>query len=749
MNQNSQTYPESSSATAVLARPAPIDRADFTTALAPYVAPVERRIISLEDILGHIIKRWRLALISACIVSGLLFAMMIGRTPIYRSDAELLLRIQDNKVFNFDKFVDNSAHENSIPYILNNHTIGLKSQRFREFLYAALSADQLERFMNPVIHDRNAPGTVIAGAKSALKGLADLVRDSELPVGAKQEEAAFVEKLEQAVHLDVIKETHIIEVSVQHPDRQLAAELANLYCNTYVRFLSEQDHAATKAASEFLRQQAEELKQRVEESERQLFTYRQQQGLMEDDERKDITAERVKTMSQELTATQLKLAEAEHYLEQIAALKKAGSAVLEIGVVASDPVIAKLRDDLALKGKERAAIASRYGRKHPTRIEAEDAYRALAASLARAVDRMVAEIRNRAGLYRRQATDLQQRLDAAETEVFNVGEKNIELTMLRKQLEADRALYEGIALRLNEASVSSRFNEVGNLRIADTAVPAAKASSPNLPLSAVIAALAFFCVFTGLPIGLGFAGDAASSRWFHRVRSAAGSDQLARIPQFDGGGERQVLREALGGFVDSPDPELVKLVNEIEMVSPRTRRTLLISSASIGEGKTFMAAALSSLFAAQGKRTLIIDCNLRRPSLYRWLDRGGKAPSLWNWLESDGSVSLNENDLRCSTLPVFALFAGCRSDAPSEFLAREIFQSLISHAENDFDCVIIDAPEIEGVSEIFNLVYHATDVLLVWDKKKTPKRKLANVMSRLERIRPDTRLLGAVENHST
>jgi succinoglycan biosynthesis transport protein ExoP len=745
---NSQSYPESGSATAVIARPSAIDRADLGA--APYVAPVERSIISFEDILGHIIKRWRLALVAATVVAGLLFALMISRTPIYQSDAGLLLRNQDNKVFSFDKFVDNSTHENSIPYILNNHTVGLESQRFREFLDASMSDDQRERFMNPVIKDRNAVGTVIAEAKKAAGDLVKSISSntSESSVSSQDEKSAVIQKLEQSVHLDVIKETHIIKVSVQHPDRNLAAELANLYCESYVRFLSEQDHEATEAASDFLRQQAEELKQRVGESERQLFTYRKQEGLMEDDERKDITAERVKTMSQELTATQLKLAEAEHYLEQLVAVQKAGRSPIEIDAVASDPVIAKLRDDLAVKGKERAAIASRYGSKHPTRIETENSYQALQASLQNAAMRAVSEIRNRAALYRRQATDLNDRLAAAEKEVFGVGEKNIELTMLRKQLEADRALYESIALRLNEASVSSRFNEMSNLRIADTAVPAAKASSPNLPLSAIIAALVFSCVFTGLPVGLGFAQDAVSSQWFQRVRHSAASYRLARIPRFEGGGEQQVLREALGGFVDSPDPELVRLVNEIEIASPRAKRTLLISSASQGEGKSFMSAALANLFAAQGKRTLVIDCNFRRPSLYQWMNKGEKAPSLWNWLESDGSVSLDENDLRCGTLPIFALHAGCKSDAPSELLARETFQSLISHAERAFDCLIIDAPEIEDAPEIFNLVRHSTDVLLVWDRKKSTKRKLASVMSRLERISRTSCLLGAVENRS-
>lgn len=724
-----------------------VGRRKAVAALNP--GQVQRGIISLEDILGYIVRRWRLALVLAGLASGGLFLLLIGRSPVYHSEASLLFRIQDNKVFTFDKFVDNSAHENSIPYILNNHKIGLESQRFREFLWQSLPDSQRHRFMNAGSGDNKA-AALLGSLRSTVRDIRGLIGGGESGDADAEdgEVAAFLRRLERSIHVDVVKETHILKVRAGSPDRILAGELANLYCESYVRFLAAQDLDATRSASEFLQQQAGELKLKVEESERQLFVYRQQQGLMEDDEREDITAERVKTMSQQLTETQLQLAETEHYLEQIEALQREGRSALEIGVIASDPVIAKLRDDEAIKAKERATIASRYGKRHPTRIETEQAYLAVAASLQEAVDRMVAEMHNRARLYQRQAGDLEARLQAAETDVFDVGAKNIELTMLRKKLEADRALYESIALRLNEASVSSRFDEVGNLRILDYAVPAARPSSPNLPLSAVIAAMVFSCVFTCVPVGLGLAQDVASSPWFHRMRRVAASEPLARVPRFGDAPERQVLRAAAGGSGRVPDPELLRLVDEIESVSPRMRRTLLVTSGSAGEGKSLVAAALASVYASQGLRTLIVDCNLRRPSLHRWFESREQAPSLGDWLRSEGGIRLAEDALRCGTLPIFALQAGGKTDDPAPFLSRNTFNDLVNHAAEAFDCVIIDAPQIDGAPEVLNLVGQVTDVLLVWNRKVTTKGRLVKLMDRLERVRRGTCLLGAVENEA-
>ncbi|MDG2122063.1 MAG: hypothetical protein P8J87_00105, partial [Verrucomicrobiales bacterium] len=436
-----------------------------------------------------------------------------------------------------------------------------------------------------------------------------------------------------------------------------------------------------------------------------------------------------------IAEAEVELTKVEQAYTQVKRLEGVRPEELAVRAITTYPGVEELHSKIVAKLGEGALLEARYKEKHPRAIAFSREFEALTVAFVGKVRQASSELENSAEGLGARIVDLRGKLAAAEGEVLALGDKSIEQTMLRSQLQADRSLYDKMVVRLNEASVSSQLKEASHLRMSETAVAAEKAVSPNVPLATVLAGMVFCGLFIGLPVVVGMGEDLV-----RRGRIGGGGDGgagvggelseavpvlgaghvggagiavLGEIPELavtEGVAKEVVAANGLGAVFDSLATEI-----ESRVAGASERQVYLVTSEAPGSGKSLVAAGLGLALGAQGKKTLVLDANLRSPAMERMFEAEGMQ-GVAPWLASGGVSSFDLEELRQPGSSLYVLPAGVVDEAPGSLLARECFARMMAGAVSSFDRVIVDASAAEGCPELFALLPHVGGVIAVTDR---------------------------------
>jgi succinoglycan biosynthesis transport protein ExoP len=335
----------------------------------------------------------------------------------------------------------------------------------------------------------------------------------------------------------------------------------------------------------------------------------------------------------------------------------------------------------------------------------------------------------------------------AKTEFDKINARSFEYQAVKREADADKNLYEELVRKIKEAGINAGFQNSA-IRIADPARPAFRPVSPNLQLNLLLAAL-----FSAL---LAIGGAVLTDLLDKTVRDpeqvsrtlrteVIGSlpllkhrpSSVARQPRLEDGGNGKEDND-YSGFHES----VRTLRNSILLANfDRQYRSLLITSASPGEGKTTTAANLAAAHAEQGKRTLLIDGDLRRPSVHRHFN----VPSVVGLSNAlMGEVGWRDAMLEIEGSPnLWVLPAGPPSRRAADLVGRGLAE-LLEDAASEFDLVVLDAPPLLGFAEPLQMATAVDGVLVVARAGQTSRKAVANVLATLHRLR--AKVVGIVLN---
>jgi len=224
-------------------------------------------------------------------------------------------------------------------------------------------------------------------------------------------------------------------------------------------------------------------------------------------------------------------------------------------------------------------------------------------------------------------------------------------------------------------------------------------------------------VFLAIAIGLGFIDDRIKSAW--DVESFIGVHLLGIIPQLGAmrDDEKIVLTDLTSGN-ESGNEAFLGLYSSVKIQSKLDfPKSMLITSTIPGEGKTLISCNLAACFARHGKKTLLMDCDLRRPMLHRHFRQQNTA-GIISWFEHgahlDGDVLTNP-ELGIIKLGenLWLLTSGGRSKSPTEILENPIFPQLLERMKKQFDLVVIDSPPMGAVTDAMLIAERADEVIFV------------------------------------
>jgi succinoglycan biosynthesis transport protein ExoP len=382
------------------------------------------------------------------------------------------------------------------------------------------------------------------------------------------------------------------------------------------------------------------------------------------------------------------------------------------------------------------------------------------------VEAITKQIQTRSEIAYKQAVNREQMLGKAvassKSEFDRLNARSFEYQQLMREAEGDRKLYEDLVRRIREASINTGFQN-NSIRIADAARPAAR---PVFPRTALFVALAFVlstCLATGTVMVYEHVDDTLTEP--EEVARAFGARVLGTLPRVKLWNNQEPQLLVVNGDAEIEGSELPQIQATDEKTgetgiryresirslrkailhdrfTPRIK-VVLITSAMPAEGKSMAAAHLALSYAAQGKRVLLIDADLRRPTLHR----------LFNFPNSEGlaSVLFGQNywrDVRrtaaeASTLDVIP--AGPVSRRAWDLVDRT--QLIFEEAAPEYDLIIIDSPPLLGFAEPMELAPSVDGVVVITRAGQTNRRSLGEALVRLTEIRAN--ILGVILNGFT
>ncbi|HVN19626.1 MAG TPA: polysaccharide biosynthesis tyrosine autokinase [Dongiaceae bacterium] len=533
--------------------------------------------------------------------------------------------------------------------------------------------------------------------------------------------------------------TRIIEVHYRSADPQMAANVVNTLMQTYVENNFKARFESTMQASDWLSKQLVDLQMKVETSQEKLVRYQKEHEIVGADEKQNITMAKLDELNKQLTAAESERMDKEALYRMVDSRDTDAiiSSVIEdsgTGPQSSTALLGTLRAKEAELKIQVADLSTQFGPSYPKLSQLNGQLREIDAQIQTEMKKIAAKVRGQYNAALQRENMLREAFEKQKQEANKLNESAIEYTLLKRDVDTNRQLYEGLLQKLKEAGVSAGLKS-NNFRIVDGARPPTGPIEPNVPRNLLFAAV------LGLASGVGLAflieGLDNTIRTTEQAQAISGLASLGIIPLGSKSAREGSNPKRL---VIATSKEAVELVTQVRPQSQMAEsyralrtslllsnlgsppRVIVVTSALPQEGKTTTSINTAVVLAQKGIRVLLIDADLRRPSIHKTLGMGPHS-GLSNVLT--GSITLDQAITRSSVLPnLFVLPAGTPPPNPAELLASANMREVLSQLREQYDHVVIDTPPSLSVTDAVVLSPRADAVVLVIRSGQTTKQAL-------------------------
>jgi polysaccharide biosynthesis transport protein len=632
-------------------------------------------------------------------VAGFLIAVYLARAPIiFASTAVLKFETEQPKILNIEGVVQENYHGEDV--------LGEKVTEIEQLL--------------------KNPATL--GRVIATNNLATNTRfDPQISSGPPNE-AWLIAKLSGMVHLNLRKGTHLIEVTVEHTDPQLAAQIANSMVDELIRQNAESYKTASQLATAFLAEEAQQLQRKLNEAEGKLQTYKDQSLSLE--QRQAIVAENLKSLNAKVEVARTERVRLETEYRRVRELGDDAQKLLELPPVAADATVVAARAGIAHEEIEFAAIKQVYLPKHPTYIQAENKLDQLRQSLSNATMKAAQVMRVSYENAVAQESALSKELEKQENAAQSLNRQFVPYNVLLRDIEQYRALYDSVVKRMGETTIAGNLDN-RRIQVFQMASVPKKSIKPNRPRVLVLGIMAGLGAGLLLALGRGLLDDTLKTmNEAEQFLKMPVLSTIPRLPSLKGAPTKIVMEDETP---TSGAESFRSLRTSLSMQDrEKLHRSVLFTSSMPGEGKTFCAVNYAVSLAQQGFSTLLIDGDLRRPMVDEFL--GYEKRNKWGVTQFlSGKQKFDDVVQPTRVNNLWFVSAGPYSPSAVELLTQASCNLLLEEALRRFDRVVVDSAPVFGVSDTLLLVNQMDCVCLVVRVGKTPRMVAVRAVQVLDR----------------
>lgn len=666
-------------------------------------------------------RKW---IVIGCLVT--IFAVVaiasLKQTPIYEASGSIAvnkpdstLNFKDANAISFDSY-DPTEMETEVK-ILQSDLLALQ-------VIKELNLDQQPGF---------------GGKNPALPSSLDLAPD---PLTADPSRtSSLLSSFKGNLRVSLSPNSRIMEVHFRSADPQTAQNVVNTLLHTYQENNFKARFESTMQASDWLSKQLVDLQMKVETSQEKLVRYQKEHEILGIDEKQNITTAKLDELNKELTVAESERMDKEAFYRLIesgdadAIASSAGALENEApGAQTASALLETLRAKQAELRIQVADLNTQFGPAYPKLAQLNNQLREIDTQLQAEMKKIASRVRGQYTTALHRESMLRDALEKQKQQANKLNESAIEYSLLKRDLETNRQLYEGLLEKLKEAGISAGLKS-NNFQIVNSARAPTYPVEPNVPRN-----LGFAFVL-GLTSGVGLAflleGLDNTVRTTEQAQAISGLPPLGMIPLGS-----KTAREGAPSkrLMLASSNEAVELITHVRPQSQmaesyRALRTslllshlgappkiIMVTSALPQEGKSTTSINCAVVLAQKGVRVLLIDCDLRRPSIHKTLGMGPRS-GLSNVLT--GSTTLKQAITVAPTLPnLDVLPAGTPPPNPAELLASSNMRDVLAELRERYDHIVLDTPPTLSVTDAVVLSPRADAIVLVIRSGSTTKQAL-------------------------
>ncbi|MBA2919780.1 polysaccharide biosynthesis tyrosine autokinase [Sphingomonas sp. MAH-20] len=670
-----------------------------TPILLEYLRVIERR-------------RW---LIGAILVASVAIAVIVTllMTPQYTAKTRVEISRQEQRITNIEGVSGKDA---------------TFDQEFYETQYALLKtravAERVARSLglarDPAFFEAHGVRLDDEGGRSGV-----LSKDS-----LKEREDQAVALLQDHVAIQPLARSALVDIMYESANPTLSANIANSWGREFIAESLDRRFASTASARRFLEQRLETLRERVQQSERELVKYANRSGIVVLEQKsEDGRVQTTRTLtSANLQAMNAALAEAT--AARIAAQARAAAA--DVQPAGANQTVSSLRQRKAESEAALAQMLVQFEPAYPPARALRQQIASLNTAIAREEGRGAQALQKDYQAALRREQDLQHRVGALTQALTREERARIQYNIYQREADTNRQLYDSLLQRYKEIGVAGVA--ASNISVVDEARVPTSPSKPKLPLNMAVALLVGIAL-AGLVVFILEQFD-EGVRYPSDVQRALGLPLLGAVPDIGDENPQELIQN-----VKSELTEAYLTVNSSLAFSTDhgVPKSLVVVSTRPAEGKSTSSVSIATVLARTGKRVVLIDADMRSPSLHTLFDVK-QQPGFSNYLA--GEENWKALMVPTSTPGLNLIPAGITPPNPAELLTSDRVVRLVAAVEAEFDHVVIDSPPLLGLADAPLLARAADGVVYVAEASGVPVRGIKAAVERLRTSR--SRIVGVI-----
>ena len=684
-------------------------------------------------------RKWLIAAVLFSVLSAVAL-QTFTMVPIYRSSAKVRIDPESSNILPYQEVMASSeSYLMTESYLRTQHRI-LESR--------ALARRVIKRLdlLNRASFNEDPGEGIFFQTGQALKSFAMLIFSPSRE--DSKEEQEHVDRFLSNLSISPITRSRLVEVSYDSHDQGFAAEVVNTIVEEFIEQNFENRYQSLVRATKFLQKQLESLKVKVESSEEDLTRYARAHNILNIDERESVVSQKLADLNQEMTKVQAGLIAKTAFYETVK-----DASVSDFPQMLKTDLGESLENRLFELERELVSLSTRFGPEWPDVIELKNQIFEVRAQLSRENERTLQNAQVEYSVALDHYSRLAQALEEQKQLANRLNEDSIQYNILRREVETNKELYEGLLQRLKEAGVSAGLKS-SNIQMLDRGEVPWETFRPRKLLNLLLGLVVGLLSGVGLAFLVEYSDNTLKTP--DQVEKLLGVPSLGVIPSVRPGEVKQLGNKAQGvsGAVPALLPEgsgagsrvgeAYRSLRTALMLSSSGQhpKTILVTSALSKEGKTTTAANIGVVFAQTGGRTLLIDLDMRKPYLSRYFGIKSKG-GVSSFLSGNSDLA---SQISATAFPNLCLLpAGPIPPNPAELIGSSRMNESLKFLSNHFDHIIIDSPPILSVTDALVVSPLVNGVVMVIHGGKTPREAVMKSGGHLEHV--GAKILGAIINN--
>lgn len=699
-------------------------------------AQLEQRIS--DDELFNIEYYWRLIsrnslwILVICLLAAAVTAVLVSKaTPIYSSKASILIEEEQANLVSIEQIygLDSSKKE----FYQTQYEI-LKSRQIAERVILKLQLHEHTLF------DPDNPMNI--SLKRQIRELFSTNDTYRTPEQIRQRKYNYtLAKIRKHLEIRPINNTQMVEIIFQSEDPLLAATVANTVAEVYIESYLEAKMEMTAKATSWLTDRLQGLRGELNFAERALAKFDDEQQVVNIDGVVGLASDKVQRLSTQLLEAQSGLKRSEAIFVEVNKEDADPQEISSLPQMLNHPSIQNVNKDLVSVQSQVSELQKVYGPKHPKMIAANAELTSIQQSLKNQVNSLILGINSEYRSWQQKVTELSVDLEQEKERFRSLTNLENQRRILQREVDVSQQLYNSFFTRLKETNELGGF-ESAHARILDKGLAPNAPTSPNKILIVLV-----ITIFTGIFVTSVIVMLDATNQ---RIRSAAdvekklGQRLLGIVPkEAVKKGAPLAIRLFFSPLENHQFGEAIRTIrtNLLLMNKEKNSQTIMVTSSIPKEGKTTVAANLA-FGLGQLKNVLLIETDLRRPTIGKLFNLPGYQPGLSNLLTN--THPLTECIVEDEFGKIDLLCAGTSTSHPQELLGSKAFQDLVEELKQQYDHIVFDTAPNQAVSDAMLIAPLCTSIIYVVKNDSTSEKVINAGLSRF--LQMGNRIDGVVLN---